>query len=211
VGTKKPSKVDQFIARQDLNMLKGIDISSNQSSTFATSGLDFVIVKGTEGHTVVNHKQTSQAATARSAGLVVGFYHFLWPGNLDAQAHFFVEQCDSHEGDILAVDWETTEAGTHASSDEKDTILRKIKALRPNHRVILYCNQDYWLHRDTSSNAGDGLWIADYSAPPGHPRISTPWLIHQYTDHPVDTNVARFDSRTAMSTWARNAAIHAPA
>src|SRR5438105_11930643 len=107
---------------QELTMLKGIDVSSNNGS-FSISGMDFVIVKATEGHTVTNPKQKQQAATARSAGLVVGFYQFLWPGNVDAQAQYFVEQCDSHEGDILAVDWETTTSGTHASSDEKDAIL----------------------------------------------------------------------------------------
>ncbi|ARF59120.1 glycoside hydrolase family 25 protein [Streptomyces gilvosporeus] len=191
-------------------MLKGIDVSSNNES-FSISGMDFVIVKATEGHTVTNPKQKQQAAIARSAGLVVGFYQFLWPGNVDAQAQYFVEQCDSHEEDILAVDWETTTSGTRASSDEKDAILRKIKALRPNHRVILYCNRDFWLHHDTSSYAGDGLWIADYDNPPGHPHITAPWLIHQYTSKPLDTNVARFDSRAAMSQWASGTTVHTPA
>lgn len=191
-------------------MLKGIDVSSNNGS-FSISGMDFVIVKATEGHTYTNPKQKHQATTARSAGLVVGFYHFLWPGNVDAQAQYFVEQCDSRDGDILAVDWETTKANTRASSEEKDAILRKIKALRPNHRVILYCNRDFWLHHDKSSHAGDGLWIADYGPPPGHPHITAPWLIHQYTRKPLDINVARFDSRAAMSNWASGTAVHAPA
>ncbi|MEU4878127.1 GH25 family lysozyme [Streptomyces sp. NPDC021608] len=191
-------------------MLKGIDVSSNNQS-FSISGVNFVIVKATEGHTYTNPKQKQQAATARSAGLVVGFYHFLWPGDVDAQAQYFVEHCDSREGDILAVDWETTDVNTRASSAEKDAILHRIKALRPSHRVILYCNRDFWLHHDTTSHACDGLWIADYECSPGHPHITAPWLIHQYTRKPLDTNVARFDSRAAMSSWAGGATIHTPA
>src|SRR5437879_11494973 len=34
---------------------------------------------------------------------------------------------------------------------------------------ILYTNQDFWLNVDTTSYAGDGLWIADYVTA-GKPR-----------------------------------------
>ncbi|WP_171167528.1 GH25 family lysozyme [Streptomyces sp. I05A-00742] len=185
-----------------MSTIKGIDISSYQSAAYSTSGLDFVLVKATEGRSYVNPRMADQAARARRAGLVLGFYHFLHPGNLDEQAAFFVERCDSAEGDILAVDWESTGGGV-ASCAEKDAFLRKVKALRPGHRVILYCNRDFWLNRDTSGYAGDGLWIAAYGAGAGAPGVRADWLIHQYTDDPVDTNVARFSSRDAMRDWAR--------
>lgn len=60
--------------------VKGIDVSSNNSNNYSTQGLDFVIVKATEGRTFTNPKQHDQAKRAREAGLVLGFYHFLWPG-----------------------------------------------------------------------------------------------------------------------------------
>lgn len=67
-------------------MLRGIDVSAFQSSDYRTDGLSFVFVKATEGRTYVNPKLAAQTKTAREAGLVVGFYHFLWPGNLTEQA-----------------------------------------------------------------------------------------------------------------------------
>ncbi|MGW1714049.1 glycoside hydrolase family 25 protein [Streptomyces sp. NPDC002156] len=183
-------------------MLRGIDVSAYQSDTYDTDGLSFVFIKATEGRSYVNPKLTAQTKRARDGGCVVGFYHFLWPGNLTAQAEYFVSQAPERGNrDILAVDWETTGDGTHASNAEKDTFIRKVKELRPNNRVVLYTNRNYWLTIDTTSYAGDGLWIADYVTA-GQPRIKADWLFHQYTDDPVDTNVADFTTKAALQKWA---------
>ncbi|MEU9557817.1 glycoside hydrolase family 25 protein [Streptomyces fumanus] len=185
-------------------MLRGIDVSAYQSATYSTDGLSFVFIKATEGRTWVNSKLSAQTKRARDAGLVVGFYHFLWPGNLTAQAEYFVAKAPDRPGDILAVDWETTGDGTHASNAEKDRFIRKVKELRPDNRVVLYCNRNFWLNIDTTSYAGDGLWIADYVSA-GKPRIKARWRFHQYTDDPLDKNVADFESRAALRKWAGDA------
>ncbi|MDX3524533.1 glycoside hydrolase family 25 protein [Streptomyces scabiei] len=185
-------------------MLRGIDVSSYQSASYDTTGLSFVFVKATEGRTYTNPKLAAQTETAREGGLVVGFYHFLRPGNLTAQAEYFVGRAPERAGDILAVDWETTHEGTHATNAEKDRFLRTLKKLRPNNRVILYCNRDYWLTVDSTSYACDGLWIADYVTA-GTPRIKAKWRFHQYTDNPHDKNVAAFPNRTALREWAAGA------
>ncbi|MFF3503137.1 glycoside hydrolase family 25 protein [Streptomyces sp. NPDC003247] len=182
-------------------MLRGIDVSAYQSSSFDTDDISFVFIKATEGRTYVNPKLSAQTKHAREAGLVVGFYHFLWPGNITAQAQHFLSQAPERAGDILAVDWETTGEGTHASNAEKDRFIRKVKQLRPHHRVILYCNRNYWLNVDDTSYAGDGLWIADYVTA-GEPRIKADWRFHQHTDDPLDKNVADFASRAALRAWA---------
>lgn len=182
-------------------MLRGIDVSGYQSSTYSTEGVSFVFVKATEGRTYVNPKLSAQTKRARDAGCVVGFYHFLWPGNLTAQAEYFVSKAPEKAGDILAVDWETTGDGTHATNAEKDRFIRKVKELRPNNRVVLYCNRNYWLNVDTTSYAGDGLWIADYVTA-GKPRIQAKWRFHQYTDDPLDKNVAQFDALADLREWA---------
>ncbi|GAA3122901.1 glycoside hydrolase family 25 protein [Streptomyces rameus] len=182
-------------------MLHGIDVSAFQSSSYATDGLSFVFIKATEGRSYVNPHLAAQAKTARDAGLVVGFYHFLWPGNLTAQADYFLRHAPDRPGDILAVDWETTGDGTHASNAEKDSFIRRLKALRPDNRVVLYANRDFWLTVDTTSYAGDGLWIADYVSA-GKPRIKARWLFHQYTSEPHDKDVTRFAREDDLRAWA---------
>ncbi|MEU7184046.1 GH25 family lysozyme [Streptomyces celluloflavus] len=184
-------------------MLHGVDVSSYNTS-YSAEGLDFVFIKATEGRSYVNPNQSAQAAKARSAGCVVGFYHFLWPGNIAAQAAYFVEKCASVQGDLLAADWETTGSGTAASNAEKDQFLKEVKRLRPTHRALLYCNRDFWLNRDSTSYAADGLWIADYVTA-GQPRIKANWRIHQYTDEPLDKDVADFTSKAALKSWAHPA------
>lgn len=181
-------------------MLHGVDVSSYQSS-FDTDGLDFVFIKATEGRSYVNPNLSAQVKRARDADCVVGFYHFLWPGNITAQAEYFLSKAPERAGDLLAVDWEETGDGTRADNAEKDHFIREVKRLRPNHRVLLYCSRTFWLNHDTTSYAGDGLWVADY-VKAGKPRIKASWRIHQYTDDPLDTNVADFSSRGALSEWA---------
>lgn len=111
------------------------------------------------------------------------------------------ENTPEKEGDLLAVDWERTGDGTRASSADKDRFIREVKRLRPHHRVLLYCNRSFWINHDTSAYDGDGLWIADYGKA-AEPRIDAAWRIHQYTDDPIDKNVADFPSRKALRAWA---------
>lgn len=182
-------------------MIRGIDVSSYQS-TFDTDGLSFVIIKATEGRSYINPRLTAQTKLARDGGCVVGFYHFLWPGNITAQAEYFVSKAPEKAGDLLAVDWEWTGDHTAASNAEKDRFIREVKRLRPSHRVALYTNRDFWLNRDSTSYAGDALWIADYVTA-GKPRIKAKWTIHQYTSTPLDKNVADFESEQALRDWAK--------
>ncbi|MCZ9346653.1 glycoside hydrolase family 25 protein [Streptomyces sp. TRM76130] len=185
-------------------MLRGIDVSAYQSDAYDTDGLSFVFIKATEGRSYTNPKLSAQTKRGRDAGLVVGFYHFLWPGNLTAQAEYFVSKAPDRPGDILAVDWETTGDGTRASNSEKDRFIKKLKELRPDNRIVLYCNRSFWLTVDVTSYAGDGLWIADYVSA-GKPRIQATWRFHQYTSDPLDKNVAAFESKAALKKWADGA------
>ncbi|MEU2439878.1 glycoside hydrolase family 25 protein [Streptomyces rubradiris] len=182
-------------------MLHGIDVSAFQSSSYATDGLSFVFIKATEGRSYVNPRLAAQTKRGRDAGLVVGFYHFLWPGHITAQAEYFLRHAPDRPGDVLAVDWENTGEGTHASNAEKDRFIRRLKELRPDNRVVLYCNRHFWLNIDTTSYAGDGLWIADYVTK-GKPRIKAKWRFHQYTSEPLDKNVARFADKDELRDWA---------
>ncbi|WP_435173314.1 glycoside hydrolase family 25 protein [Actinacidiphila sp. bgisy145] len=179
--------------------VKGIDVASYQSSTFSTSGLAFVWVKCTEGTGYVNPRYSAQIAHARAAGAVVGHYHFVRPGSMSAQLAYFLAHADLRAGDMLCLDWEDT----GVSCADKDTWIKAAQAKQPTHRVLLYCNLDFWLHRDTTSFAGDGLWIADPSATAGSPRITHPWVMHQYSSAGgTDRNVAAFADLAALKAWA---------
>ncbi|WP_425585979.1 GH25 family lysozyme [Streptomyces thioluteus] len=89
-------------------MLHGVDVSSYQSANYPIRGQDFAFVKVTEGMSYTNPRWVAQRDHARSGGLVVGYYHFVTPGSMSAQADRFLGKIALREGDILALDWEHT-------------------------------------------------------------------------------------------------------
>lgn len=182
--------------------VKGIDVSAYQAADYQTAGLDFVFVKATEGTSYLNPLMVAQGARGRVAGLVVGWYHFLHPGNIDAQAKYFVAKAASQPGDMLVCDWEPTSSGL-ATTAEKDQFLRAVKALRPDHKVLLYCDTYRWTRVDTTAYAGDGLWIADPNHTAGSPAVKASWLFHQYSDSGgLDRNLGNFTDKAALRAWA---------
>lgn len=184
-------------------MIKGVDVSRYQADSGWESGIDFGFVKVTQGTSYVNSSWVAQRDTVRSVGAVVGYYHFLEHGNVVPQADYFLSKIALKPGDVLACDWETDpNTNTGAANAEKDAWISYVKG-KTGHRVILYCNKDYWLNRDTTGYAGDGLWIATAGAPAGSPGIKAPWLIHQFsTAGNLDHDVAQFGSRAEMLAWA---------
>lgn len=201
-----------FIQGQEWSptMIYGLDVAAFQPGTIPlrTPGdskpVQFAFTKATQGTSYVNPLMNAQSASARSQGMIAGFYHFLEKGNIQAQAQYFVDKAASLDGDVFACDWETNPAtNTYATSAEKDQFIRAVQALRPGHRVLLYCNTSFWKGVDTSSFAGDGLWIATAGYAAGKPPIQSAWLLHQYsTAGNYDHDVAQFSDQGAMRTWA---------
>lgn len=186
-------------------MINGKDVASFQSETWDVSGDDFAVVKCTEGTGYVNPKYLAQIAHARAHGLVLGHYHFGHHGGA-AEAAFFLRHVDLRPGDFIAYDWEAS----GATQADRDEFIAYVRQHRPGVKVVLYCNTDWWFNHDTESNAGDGLWIADI-VPAGHPRVTHPWLIHQFSDAGgMDRDVANFPSRAAMHAWAAGTPVVTP-
>lgn len=195
-------------------VIYGLDVSNYQPAAIParTPGdnkpVDFCLTKATQGTSYINPRMAAQAASARQQGMVTGFYHFLEKGNIQAQCEYFVEKAASVEGDILAIDWETNpNTNTYPSNAEKDAAIRTVQALRPGHRVLLYCNTDFWKNRDSTSFAGDGLWIATAGYSAARPPVQSAWVMHQYsTAGNYDHNVAQFSSRADLRAWAEEGA-----
>lgn len=192
-------------------MIHGIDVSAYQPETYSTAGLDFVFVKSTEGLSYTNPRMAAQVKRARDAGLVVGFYHYPHMANdPTAEAAYFLRQTPLKAGDIVVFDWEGYDAANKGVPRSRqityrDAWLKYVKSKLPGHRVGMYCNTDYWINVDKTSNCGDFLWIATGGKPAGQPGIDFAWTFHQYsTAGGIDHDVANFDSRAALAAWARS-------
>lgn len=175
-------------------MIYGADVSFHQSSWKPKSSDDFVIIKATEGSTYVDPKLHDHHETATEAGLVVGYYHFLWPDGAEDEARWFVDHLPDTGPTLLACDWEGTPGGT-ASEGDKDKFMAEVARLRPDCRVGLYTFCSRWL--DSNRKRGDFLWIAD----PDSSVCVDDWLIWQYSWEPIDQNRAKFDNQNDMQDW----------
>jgi len=191
-------------------MIHGIDVSAYQSETYSTAGLDFVIVKATEGLSYTNPRLAAQVKRARDAGLIVGFYHYPHMANDPvAEANYFLQKAPIQAGDVIVFDWEGYDAANKGVAKSRqvtyrDAWLRYVKGKMPRFRVGMYCNTDYWLNVDTSGNCGDFLWIATGGRAAGDPGIKAKWTFHQYsTAGGIDHDVADFTNRAALAAWAR--------
>jgi GH25 family lysozyme M1 (1,4-beta-N-acetylmuramidase) len=90
-------------------MLKGIDISSYQSSIniSALETTDFVIVKATQGLSYVNPCYGRHANDTLKAGKLLGVYHYAGGNNAEAEADFFWSRFKPYAGKAIPVlDWE---------------------------------------------------------------------------------------------------------
>lgn len=185
---------------------RGVDVSS-WDGVAVPDGLDFVFIKATQGTHYVNPKMKEQADSARAKGYIVCFYHFLEPGDITGQMAHFAANALSQEHDPLGIDWEPLPDGRLASCAEKDASLVELHRIRPTHRRVLYCDLERWHKVDTTSECGDGLWIADYEMPAGNPRVKHEWLFHQYSSSPMDMDVCRFEHRMDLKVWAEGGTV----
>lgn len=179
--------------------LHGVDISSHQTGWTPDGTEAYVFVKATEGKSYTNPAYADQLAAARNAGLVVGHYHWLNNGDVQAQVDYFLSVADLQPGDMIACDWEDS---SNPTTSQKDTWITTVQQrLAGQHRVGLYCNRDWWLNHDTSSFYGDYLWIANYTSA-DDPGIQAEWLFWQWTSTPIDQNRGRFADTAALRAWA---------
>lgn len=186
----------------------GQDWASYQVAQPSMAGLDFAIVKITEGLGYVSPKWARQRDHAKAGGLVWGAYHYPHMANDPrAEADFFLRQVAWQPGDIIVLDWEGYDSANEGVSKArqlayKETWLRYVKAKMPGHRVGMYANVDYWKNVDTTGYCGDFLWIATAGRKAGDPGIKAPWMFHQFTDNPIDTDYCPLSSREELRAWA---------
>ena len=88
-------------------MLNGKDVS--QWNDYTPGSEDFVMIKmsGGDAGLYFDSKANQNYSAARSAGKVVGGYHFAGGGDPVAEADYFVRAMSPiNEGDVFALDWE---------------------------------------------------------------------------------------------------------
>lgn len=153
-------------------MLKGIDISHHQNGIdIASTGVDFVICKATEGIGYVDKCCDKFYQAAKKCGKKLGVYHFARPdlGNsAEAEADYFISQIQGYIKEaMLVLDWESGNLNNPAWVKAFCDRVYSKTGVKP----VVYMSASPANSYDWSSVvAGDyGLWIASYGKNTGQP------------------------------------------
>ena len=192
-----------------------IDLSHwNTVKSFADvkkAGIVGVIHKATESTGYADDTYDSRMASAQSAGLLWGAYHFLRPGNMKTQAQFFVDVAG--DIDLYAADHEDPAVDL----DDLKEFLVQVEALTG---VLPVIYSGHVLKEQLGSSADPELekyllWLAQYSSTPSWPTAIWPsYWIWQYTDQgsiagmsgAVDLNQYQGTAEELVADWTGRAA-----
>lgn len=166
--------------------MKGIDISKYQKDISNFNGVDFVIVKATEGVGYVDKSCDTLYQKAKAQGKLLGIYHFARPdlGNsAEQEADYFIDNVKGYLNEaILVLDWEA-KALNYPVSWAK-AFLDRVYA-RTGVKPMIYMSESPVNDRDWSSvaNADYGLWVAKYSNNKPNCKWWKFYAIWQYGDN----------------------------
>lgn len=176
---------EQIVPSAQLYPTRGVDLSAHNGrvdfKALADSGVDFVILKATEGVTFVDNMFFDNYRDARDAGLRVGAYHFFrFDCDGRQQAFHLLHNLAGRQVDFpLILDIE--ESGNASEYDPAQVDRQLSNAIEHlqlrGYQVMLYTNKDGY--RDWVKGRHDDLplWICSFTDPP----IDAPWSIWQYT------------------------------
>lgn len=148
----------------------------------AAAGIVGVIHKLTEGSSYVDEKVQARYYLAKQAGLVWGCYHFMRPGDMEAQAEFFWNQ-----GNALGViDDDTALAADHededVSGEELKRFLDHLETLSGRSPIVYSGHVLKEQLEGTGYRPKRRLWLAQYCPPPPElPEGVTKFWLWQYT------------------------------
>ena len=185
----------------------GIDVSAWQGEIdfkeVKDFGIDIVYIKSSEGFSFVDPYFEQNYANAKSAGLKVGFYHYVTARTEDEsirQANFFVSTIAGKAPDCkLAMDFESF--GNLSINSINQIALAFVQNVQKlsGKEVIIY-SDEYNATNTFYSLSNYPLWVAQYevSAPTVSANWST-WAGWQYTDKGDVTGISTYVDRNRFT------------
>lgn len=188
--------------------MDGIDISNHQRgiNVDQVAGLDFVLIKATEGRTYRNPDMSRTYRDARADGLKTGLYHYASGGNAVAEAEHFVNTVGDRVGEnILVLDYEGTAVnnGVGWAMDFMDAVYN-MTGVKP----VIYMSRSVISRYDWTPavDAGYKLWVAAYyrGYTPIYGFVNNPPIYGSLGEYSNDTVMYQYTSTGRLSGWGGN-------
>lgn len=186
------------------NIYEGIDVSDWQGyidySQVADSGIEVVYIRASEGFSYVDSQFENNYTNAKSAGLKVGFYHYLTARTIDEaklQAQFFASTISGKSPDCkLAIDFESFgNLDNNQINEISVTFLQTVQNLTGK-EVVVYSDEYNANNVFNSQTAYYALWVAQYEV--SEPTVDnnwTSWEGWQYTDQGEISGISGYVDR----------------
>ena len=146
--------------------MKGIDIASYQQNVdfkkVKNNGIEIVYIKATEGINYKNPLLKLQYDGAISAGLKIGFYHFLRSGDPILEAKYFLSVVDGFSANCKhVIDVEVVLGQTIAKISRNVRIFADY-LISKGKQVCIYTGDNFYSNNLDSSVKNIPLWVAHY-------------------------------------------------
>ncbi len=150
------------------------------------AGIRGVINKASEGPGMTDATFADRRSPATAAGILYGGYHFLRPGDIEAQAKHFLAVTAPHDGLLLAVDYEDPHvpllrrmAMPHAGVEGLRSFVSLIREAVGRYPVV-YGGAVLKAHLTGATDPTleqTRLWLSQYGTMPSWPSTwEKPWL-----------------------------------
>lgn len=168
-------------------MLRVVDEASWQEGIDNTTlDCDAVIIKATQGTGYINPICDSLYQAAKSAGKLLGVYHYASGGNATVEADFFLDNISGYIGEaMLVLDWESGENAQWGNTNWCKEFCDRVYARTGINPVVYVQNSAVDQVANLTNN---GLWIAQYADNNPMGWVESPWntitvnhIMHQYT------------------------------
>jgi len=176
-------------------VLLGCDVSHHNGTVnwpaVFRDGARFTFAKATQGRGYVDPKFLTHVAGARSAGLLVGAYHFLTRAPAEAQVRNFllaVQEAGGPEGMLLALDVEDPGSEPEPRWSDVTAFVTEFRRRLPKHPLFVYSGNWFWadhLGNPDARTLGCPLWDSRYLSTGGGTagavsRVPEAWWTARY-------------------------------
>lgn len=179
---KTPPYVDA-----DKYPIRGIDVSAHNGmmnlDAAKKDGIDFILIKATEGVTFQDENFRINYDKAKHAGMKIGFYHFFRFDRDGVQQALNLFRTIGNRRPDLGIVIDVEDAG-NPKNIPRDSILERLSAMADyinirGEKVIFYSNKEgYYKYIEPYFKAYP-LWICSFSSNP----INSEWIFWQYNHH----------------------------
>jgi len=187
---RKELKINPIFARK--YEIHGVDVSHYQGTidwqTLSQQGLDFAVIKATEGSTHIDDRFDENWQAAEQTHLYLGAYHFFsFDSEGDRQAASYIETVGSLEGKLAPV-VDVEYYGTKKSNPpERAEVIKKLKdlleALEQHYQIKPIIYTTFTVYNDYIKGEFEGypLWVRSIYCPPAV-LFGNKWSFWQYMD-----------------------------